>query len=302
MVKFRSDKVFIIQTRSGGVFLVGTLTMLILGAGYSNNLINLLGFFMLSLLFVGMTLTHFQIKGLEIEGVDLEPCFADQEMIGHALIKNPTAEPRFGIVPELEHLKAIKNGSEPSVIRGRASTRVAFSHPAQKRGKYFTKRLEINCVYPVGLFYTWKYAQVDLEYFVYPKPVSILPLPLQFKSGEADGAKRAELSGGDDFKGHRLFNAGDSARHIDWKAYARGRPMLVKELNEGDPPDLILSWDLLSHLKTEEKISQLTAWILEAFRTGLGFSLDLPGIGFQTGRGAAHTQKCLEWVAVYGLE
>ncbi|MES2965054.1 MAG: hypothetical protein V4760_14305, partial [Bdellovibrionota bacterium] len=61
----RKNRVYILPTGFGLVFIAGALVMILVGATYQNNLVNLLAFFMLSLVFIGMIQTHNNLKDVK---------------------------------------------------------------------------------------------------------------------------------------------------------------------------------------------------------------------------------------------
>ena len=52
-------------------------------------------------------------------------------------------------------------------------------------------------------------------------------------------------------------------------------------------------------LGTEEKLSRLTRWVLDAHASGLSYGLRLPGKKIEPANGDAHRQKCLEALALF---
>ena len=104
---------------------------------------------------------------------------------------------------------------------------------------------------------------------------------------------------GDDFAGTRAYQSGESQRHIDWKAVARGQPLLVKQWAGEADQTLHLDWASLSHLDVEARLSQLTRWVLIAERTGASYGLRLPEITIAPARGDVHFHNCLRALALH---
>ena len=299
------DKTYIIPTRMGGYFIGVTLIILLVGSGYSNNLVNMLAFFMLALVFVGMVMTHLQLKDITVEEVELNPAFADGEIWSQALVKNPNAIERYGMrlyLPELSFQKGISFSERfAHLLHARQNSRVSWVQRAGKRGRHSVSKIEVSSVFPLGFFYAWKVNPIQSYYWVYPELRGEIPMPDALKAGEADVASRSSQESGDDFRGHRKYASGDSSRHIDWKAHARGRPLMVKEINEGDPPDWLFDFRALDDttLDLEGKLSQLAVWVNVAYQRDLNFALKLPGQDEIAGRGDAHARKCFEALAAF---
>ncbi|MBC7395842.1 MAG: DUF58 domain-containing protein [Bdellovibrionales bacterium] len=307
-IQLKPGQVYIIPTRVGAYFIATSLIILLIGSGYSNNLVNLLAFFMLSLVFVAMVLTHLQLKCLDVESIEATPAFSGEVQTFHLIIRNDSAEECAGIKGKCILKDMKKRSPLPQMLDGRLlahhRNRVKWVEPAGKRGRYFIEKIELETVFPLGLFYAWKIAKVKSECWVYPKLSGNLKLPFPQGEGEFVSTLQSSHRQGDEFHGHRDYRAGDSARHIDWKAHARGRALLVKEMDEGSSPELFLSLELLaqSGLSKEDCISQLTVWVNEACQQELSFKLVLPHHEVLQGRGMAHARRCFEKLSCFQEE
>ena len=115
------------------------------------------------------------------------------------------------------------------------------------------------------------------------------------------GLNRGALAAGnDDFAGLRAYQASDSPRHIAWKAAARSGDLLTKQFAEAAAAELWLEWERTApRLGTEERLSLLAGWVLDAERTGASYGMRLPGVEIATGRGDAQRADCLSALALY---
>ena len=52
----------------------------------------------------------------------------------------------------------------------------------------------------------------------------------------------------------------------------------------------------------EEKLSQLARWVIDAHARGLAFGLKLPGTTIAIASGGAQRERCLEALALFGLD
>ena len=154
--------------------------------------------------------------------------------------------------------------------------------------------------FPLGLLRAWSYIQPDMRCIVYPKPdEAMLPLP---EASAGTGEKRVAGGGNDDFSGLRSYQAGDSPRHIHWKAAARGQGLQTKVFSGRAAAELWLDWDQMpAHIDTEMRLSRLTRWVLAADQDGLRYGLRLPGIELEPDAGETHRLACLRELALYGL-
>src|SRR5207245_1162960 len=65
-------------------------------------------------------------------------------------------------------------------------------------------------------------------YIVYPKPGGDVRLPSSFVH-RREGNPLTEPGEGDDFAGLREYVHGESQRHMDWSAVARGQPLMIRQ-------------------------------------------------------------------------
>ncbi|MFL6620866.1 MAG: DUF58 domain-containing protein, partial [Povalibacter sp.] len=61
-------------------------------------------------------------------------------------------------------------------------------------------------------------------------------------------------------------------------------------------------WDALPGLGVEARLSQLCRWIEDAYAQGHAFGLKLPQLELPANIGAAHRQRCLTALALFGTE
>ena len=110
-------------------------------------------------------------------------------------------------------------------------------------------------------------------------------------------------AGDEDFSGLRERQPGDPLRHVDWKAEARNSgsgPLLIKEFSGGSANELLLDWAQTDpQLATEERLSILCGWVLQASQAQQRFALHLPGCALPAGSDESHRLRCLEALALF---
>jgi uncharacterized protein (DUF58 family) len=136
-----------------------------------------------------------------------------------------------------------------------------------------------------------------MEMWVYPRPHGSLPMPVQ--SGLKPGRHTPLESGMDEWSGLRPFRDGDSPRSVDWKAYAREAPLLVKEYVLAVSELRLFNFGELRMADTEARLSQLARWVVDAEACGERYGLILPGVQLPADRGPEHRHRCL--VALAGF-
>jgi len=179
------------------------------------------------------------------------------------------------------------------------TTRAEVRVPTVRRGRLALGRMEVLTTFPLGLFRAWSSVELDSHCLVYPKPESG---QVPFPAARAGDSGRLEAGQGqDDFSGLRKYHAGDSLRHVAWKAAARGQPMMTKQFTGLAAGETWLDWgDLPPGMGTEQRLSRLTRWVLDAGRAGQTFGLRMPSITIAPACGPSHEEQCLAALALFG--
>ncbi len=236
----RKNQIYIFPTLYGGIMLCSMVFILFVGAIYTNNLVNLLSFFLASIGIVSMVQTHDNLKGVKLKMIRVTSGFADSFITVEATLENPSKATRFNLEVRLADLEFFEEIEDSLPIPAFSRGRFLSVYRTKKRGTFKISRVKISSVYPLGLFYAWTYVNTESQYFVYPKPVGKLQLPLDSVEGETSRFSHAH---GEDFSGHRSFQKADSPRRVDWKAFARGRGTLIKEFRSGSAKSLLLDFN-----------------------------------------------------------
>jgi len=294
----RMNRIYILPTGFGLTFISGALIMILVGASYQNNLVNMLAFFMMSLIFIAMVQTHNNLKDISLEQMIAEGGFADGEYLVTCVLRNTSDEARFNLETRLRKRKPKAQYENVHPLLPKSSLKLRTTYSAPRRGRYVLNDVHVSAVFPLGLFRAWILLSGETPVFVYPKPEGTHLISRALGNEEQATGSHA-VRGGDDFYGHRRYETGDSAGHIDWRARAKGRPLLVKEFNQGVPAPRVLDWYQLKGLDTEARLSQLALWVNEAAAAREVFALRLPGQSIAPSQGPAHAQRCLEALAVF---
>lgn len=154
--------------------------------------------------------------------------------------------------------------------------------------------------YPLGFFTCERRYEVPMVQRVHPRSAGSLPLPQVMQGAETQASSSAgrttSRQAGDDFDGVRLWQAGDPLRHVDWKAVARGRPLMVKQFTGGSSPVVSLDWDDLE-LPLTERGAQMARWVEEAEKQGLLYEVKLPQARLAAGSGPEHRRRVMDALA-----
>src|SRR5205823_5684639 len=157
----------------------------------------------------------------------------------------------------------------------------------------------LTSAYPLGFIRVLKRFAFSQTYVVYPTPAGDPQLP-PTRARLVNSRPQADASEGDDFAGVRAYVPGESQRHIDWKAVARGQPMMTKQFSgETESGPLYLDYASAGSGQLEERLSQLTLWIIEAERLRRPYGLRLPNMDILPSLGEMHFHRCLRALALY---
>ena len=253
--------------------------------------------FMLGAIFlVSIPQTLFNTKGLTITLESAKPAFAGQEIALPIEIINKSRRARYAI--EVSLSGAARARERVDYLPGGKAARVTLRFLANARGQHEIGCLVLSSVYPLGFVRASRKLAAARSYLVYPKPAGNLPLPgsRALRSGER---AQPDLEEGDDFAGLREYVPGESQRHIDWKAVARGQPLMIKQFAAETDGALCLDFSCVPVADVEQRLSQLALWVIEAERTQHQYGLRLPGTNISPGRGYAHFHRCLRALSLF---
>jgi uncharacterized protein (DUF58 family) len=286
--------IYILPNVYGMLFLALLAAMLVGSINYNNNLGFLLTFLLGSVMLNAMMHTYSMLYGLRLVAASATPAFAGEPaMIGITI--NAGGRQRKGLHWCFDTRHTIAHDLRPG-----EQTLVSVPVPTDRRGLYRSKPLRIASEYPIGLFRAWSRIETDLEYLVYPKPVSAPP-PVA-RSVFAHGVGEAVVEAGvEDFQGLRSYQAGDPPGRIHWPSFVRGQGLHIKTFAGLGGGDWVLALDAIRGGDIEHKLSVLCTQVLDAYRHGCRVGVHLPGQDpVPAGSGRAHRDRCLRALALYG--
>ncbi|MFO7592530.1 MAG: DUF58 domain-containing protein [Pseudomonadota bacterium] len=288
-------RVYIIPTRSGVIFALVLLAMLIGAINYQNSLAFALTFLLTGLAVVSMIHAVRNLYGLQLHGGQPRPVFAGASARFPLNLDNRGGPARYA-------LKVMMDDHPPITLdlSQDGGQWIELPRHAPHRGYLGAGRITLYTRYPLGLFHAWSYVTLSMRCLVYPRPDDSRGLP--HETQQEYGSVGDQGRGSDDFTSLRTYHPGDSLRHVHWKALAREQGLMTKEFGGGITEELWLEWERLGNLGHEARLSRLCRQVLEADRLGLAYGLRLPGIELPIGHGDSHRRRCLETLALFGLK
>ncbi len=287
-------RIYILPTRAGVGFALLLFFMFVAGLNYANSLALFLTFLLAGFALVAMHQCHRNLLGAQLETAAVPPTFAQRPGTLQLTLGSATPVNRYRIEAGI--------GREPTTavdVRAGSQQRVDLPVAAPSRGVVHIGRLKVTSAHPFGLFRAWTWIHSPLEMWVYPRPQGSAPMP--FEGGRHSGKFPAGSLGADEWLGLRPFRDGDSPRQVDWKAYAREAPLLVKEYSSSGTQLRVFRLAQLSAVPVEAALEQLARWIVDAEAQGDRYGIELPTTRVAPDRGPEHRHKCLAALALYAL-
>ena len=286
-------RVYILPTRQGLMFAAVLLVMLTGSINYTLGLGFVLTFLLFALAMNAMIHTFRNLANLRVTGGRARPVFAGDTAHFLVHLDNSSDTERYAI-------GLTRDGTSNTFVDlpARSSVPAMAAVPAPRRGPLRPGRLTLFTRYPLGLYRAWSHLDLDLHCMVYPRPAfPALPLP---PAAASSGTGAQSGRGQEDFAGLREYHAGDSPRHVAWKAAARDMGLLTKQFSGRAETQLWLDWaQLPGQMAVEERLSHLARWVLDAHAAGLAYGLRLPGRTVDLAAGEAQRETCLEALALY---
>lgn len=258
--------------------------------------IYLLLFLLASVFLVSIPNTLTNLAGITLRVESAKPTFAGDEVCLPVEIMNTSRARRYGI--EVVLPDADKTRERVDCIARKSAARLNLRFAAHHRGEHRIETLDLTSSYPLGFVRASKRFVSNQTYLVYPKPAGNSQLPKNHARFATSWVQQG-IGHGDDFAGLRAYVPGESQRHIDWKAVARGQSLMTKEFADETKGAVCLDFLQVRVADVEEKLSQLTLWVIEAERARQPYGLRLPGVKISAALGQMHFHRCLRALSLF---
>ena len=256
----------------GGAIYFGLLIIVAFAAWTSNNnLLFLILAFLTSALFVGFLIGNFCLKKLDVKMRFPETIFAGETTpIIVSLHNRKRIFPTFSVMAEVRGserentvfaselknilpAKLVKKLIRPPILKHtldyfvyippRNSVENKADHIFENRGRFVIRDFELSTGFPFGFFrHRRRLSAQEAEIIVYPKiePVEVEILKMPFEVGKLVAPKKGA---GQDLLTLRDYQPQDDLRHVDWKATARARRIVVREFASEDERRVTVIFD-----------------------------------------------------------
>lgn len=287
-------RIFILPTKYGFGFVALITLLLLIAFVYNNNMAYLLAFLLASIFFVTILHSFKSLAGLVLTQGHSHSVFCGQAAGFDIVINNPGKLDRF-------NLRASLDQAFNFTLAGQEKKRLTLYSNTDKRGWHQIETVTVSSTYPLGLFRSWSPLRFAAKVLVYPQP-STTELPFPEAEAEQDQTHKmiaAGSKGGDDFYGLKEYQAGDSIKHIHWKAFAKGQGLYSKQYSGDSMTEIWLNFDQTPGNDNEHRLSQLCRWVIDAEKAGLLYGFTIPGVKLAPSQGKAHYKKCLQALALF---
>ncbi|MEQ8955963.1 MAG: DUF58 domain-containing protein [Gammaproteobacteria bacterium] len=286
--------IYILPSTNGLLVLVAAGLIFIAAINYAVSLAFGLAFTMVSVFILAIFYTYNNLNQLSLSSLPTLPVFAGDEVVFRVQASRASGR-------RYEALEFNFPGDTVTAadLIDNDQEEVRVFTQADRRGYFRAPLLRITTFFPLGLARAWSVVDLKLHCLVYPKPV---PFVMEQFSRGGSGSDDSAISkdGSEDFYGLREYVPGDPLRQVAWKNVARGQGMQVKQFVDYVDNRIWLDWDMFYGFGTEERLSRLCYGVLKLAKSGQSYGLKLPGFEIAPASGAAHKQKLLRTLALFG--
>lgn len=283
-------------SRAGWGLAIVLFAMLTGAINYTLSLGFLLTFLLAGMVLVSLLHTWRNLAWLQVEATSPSAVFAGQDALLQIALAEDRGRERLAIAA------GIGNQAPLFVdVPANGIGLLAISSPTRKRGWHAIGTLTLFTGFPGGLFRAWSKLEPGVRCLVYPRPASnSLPLPQGNMPGRSGSL--SPQAGDEDFAGLRLYQRGDSPRRIDWKASSREQGMYSREFHAEAQQEVWLDLAQTPGNDLEQRLSQLTSWVMQAHDANQRYGLHLPGADIAPAHSQAHYEACLRALALLEAE
>ena len=294
-VKLDKNRVYILPTKTGFLFGVLLIILLLGSVNYGKSLGFVLVFLLAGVGNVVMFSTWRNLAGLRLRAGGSCPVFSGEDARFAVQLENNDSTVRYSIAIS-------QDGKEYEVVDVPADgvEQIHFRKKAGQRGLLSAGRFRLYTEFPAGLFVAWTWIELGMQCVVYPKPVARASLPAG--NSMADGEAALNGDGVEEYTGLRKYQAGDSWRRVSWKAAARSDELYTKDFAGAQPELQWIDWAAIAAGGTEARLSIMTRLVMDAETGQRYYGLRMPNIEITPDHGNKHYQQCLKVLALYGRE
>jgi len=287
-VTLSQRRIYIVPTVFGAYLAMMMMAILLGAMNNGNNAALLFSALACGMLLLTLLLTHHRISGLRILSVHAFPAHEGEPIVVRLSLDHKNKRERLGINLSLGLAQTAVN-----VPPGEPLT-VDLRLPALQRGLHPMGRLRVFTRRPLNIAHAWGWVWPEHGFVIYPSLEPHAPAP-PGRGEEQSAAAAARI--GMDIHHLRDYRHGDAMRDIAWKASAKSGKLMAREYETHGGGLRKLHWQDVSHLPTEQALSRLASWIVQADQQGVSTELTLPTGVIGPSQGTQHRHVCLTALA-----
>jgi uncharacterized protein (DUF58 family) len=283
---------YILPSGFGGLWVMGTAVLYLLGINGSRNGPLLLAFLCSGLFLLSLFLTQFNLQGLEL-AVDQPAAGFAHDNLAYPIRLRSSCE---------RHLLRVQFRGQPLLLQPLIPAGTSLIQPqwrAPQRGLQTPGLLKLYSKAPLGLFVCWSYWAPPEPQLIYPAPLAGPVIERWFAPQDAAQVLQGSIQdgGSDTFRELSPHRAEEGLQRVAWKQVARGHGWLAKRFEAEANSQRHLSPD--PTVERERALQHLCARILELSRNDQPFALSIPGADpVAYGQGRSHRDAALRALAL----
>ena len=292
-------QLYILPTKAGWVFAILVFTLFLASIKFSHQATFLLTFLLCGFGIISSFHTQKNINGITISLKDSPAIFANEKTDFICHLNNSTNIKRYSI------WLLCKDQYYCVDLESNETIKQKIQLEAKQRGIFQIPAVNITSHFPLGILFGWsRKFQSDAKCMVYPAPKDLLPIPDTTLIQSEDGQEKVVTTNslqqnGEQISSLKPYQIGDRLRDIHWPSLAKSNQLISKEYDNNTEYKCIFSWQQVSSLNTEDKLSQLTYWLLNAEKDRTNYQLSIPGFESLHDHGDQHLKQCLEKLALW---
>lgn len=294
--QLRQRYIYILPTGYGFLFLTAALAIFIGGINYQNNLLLGLSFFLASQFVLVIFSTFRNLLGLTVQAQQMQPNYKGENGVLSFQLTARKNSPQVSLGLRWHNNKTMP--LQYLSLQAGESGKVKLPLTLQRRGWNIPGRLWIETRYPMGLLRAWSFVDMAHHCLAWPVPLENNHLPFLGEDNQVDNQAESAV-GEEEFHSLREYTETDSPSRVDWKVYAQGRGLYVKEFSAPMVGTQWLDWHALPSSNSEKKLSWLCYWVLQREQNKQPYGLRLPNKEITPSIGGEHKVAVLNALASY---
>lgn len=292
-------QLYILPTKAGWIFTLLVFLLFLASVKFSHQATFLLTFLLCGFGIISSFHTQKNINQITISLKDAPATFCGSATNFICRLNNPSDTTRHNVWILCGNKNYCLN-LEPN-----STTKQNIHLIAKQRGIFSLPAINITSHYPLGILFGWSRAfKSDVSCIVYPEPKDLLSAPdktlIQTEDGQAElFSSNLQQQSGEQISSLKPYQTGDRLRDIHWPSLAKSNQLVSKEYDTNNELKQVFSWQQVNSLSVEDKLSQLTFWLLQAEKNQNSYQLSIPGYESNHAQGDAHLQQCLEKLALW---